>query len=355
MPESVGVNGLNGNSIPKEEIVAALETPIDFDFDLPDPEDEAIRESDFQQQLDTFWRICERFDLQTDIWRGRILRAVRDREKKGGEGRGAGFINWLKNREITKSQAYALIQLANSADTLLAEGQLDPNSINNFSKRAFVETAKAEPEIQKLVSEAAQQGDRITRREVKQLADEWTAMSSELLPDEVKEKATEGSLPARHLAPLVREMEKLPDSHLAEIRKEIAASPDIDTVKLMTSEAKNLAKYLDACAQVQTIRDSAIDLEMALEEALRLDCINTAADLVKQATNLEQTVGKLYTTWKRLGNVADRLYVETGASNPHLRSLLTCLETLTNDTIEVYLDESGDRLVRLRVISEGEA
>lgn len=352
MDDTTVANGSNG--ISNEEIVAALEIPADFDFKLPDPEDEEIEEFDFQQQLDTVWKICDRFDLQTDIWRGRILRSVRDREKKGGEGRGAGFLNWLKNREITKSQAYALIQLANSADTLLAEGQLDPESINNFSKRAFVETAKADPEIQKLVSEAAQKGDRITRREVKQLSDEWTAMSSELLPEEIKEKAAEGSLPARHLAPLVREMEKLPDSHLTEIKKEIAESPDIDTVKLMTSEAKNLAKYLDAAAQVQTLRESAVDMEMALEEALRIDCINTAADLVKQANNLEQTVGKLYTTWKRLGNVADRLYVETGASNPHLRSLLTCLETLTNDTIEVSLDETGERLIRLKVMSDDE-
>ncbi len=343
---------VNGNGISNEEIVAALEIPADFNFELPDPEDEAIQEADFQQQLDTVWKICDRFDLQTDIWRGRVLRSIRDREKKGGEGRGAGFINWLKNREITKSQAYALIQLANSADTLLAAGQLDPESINNFSKRAFVETAKSDPEVQQLVSEAAQKGDRITRREVKQLADEWTAMSSELLPDEVKVKAADGSLPTRHLAPLVREMEKLPDAHLAEIKKEIAESPDIDTVKLMTSEAKNLAKYLDAASQVQTLREGAIDMELALEEALRLECINTAADLVKQANTLEQTVGKLYTTWKRMGSVADRLYVETGASNPHLRSMLTCLETLTSDTIEVALDDTGDRLVRLKIMSD---
>ncbi|GAB4227691.1 MAG: hypothetical protein Kow0049_08090 [Stanieria sp.] len=340
------------SSISQEEIVAALKTPVDFNFQLPDPEDEQIQEFEFQQQVDSIWEVCDRFDLQTDIWRGRILRTVRDREKKGGDGRGSGFLNWLKNREITKSQAYALIQLANSADTLLAEGQLDPNSINNFSKRAFIETAKAEPEVQQLVSEAAQRGDRITRKEVKQLADEWTAMSSDLLPEEVKDKAAEGALPPRHLAPLVKELEKLPDSHLEEIKKEIAASPDIDTVKLMTTEARNLAKYLDAAAQVQTLRDATIDMEMALEEALRIDCLNTAADLVKQATTLEQTVARLYTTWKKLGSVADRLYVETGASNPHLRSLLTCLETLTNETIEVHLDEDGDRLVRLKILEE---
>ncbi|MDJ0508657.1 MAG: hypothetical protein QNJ64_05310 [Crocosphaera sp.] len=335
-----------------DDIRNALETPVDFNFELPDPEDEEIEEFDFQQQLDNVWKVCDRFDLQTDIWRGRILRAIRDREKKGGEGRGTGFLNWLKQREITKSQAYALIQLANSADTLLAEGILDPDAINNFSKRAFVETAKSEPEVQKLVSEAAQNGDRITRREVKQLSDEWTAMSSDLLPPEVKEKAEEGTLPPRHLAPLVREMEKLPDLHLETIQKEIAHSPDVDTVKLLTTDAKNLAKYLDAAAQVQTLKKSPLDLEMALDEAVRLECLNTAADLVKQASSLEQIVGKLYTTWKRLGSLSDRLYVDTGASNPHLRSMLTSLESLSGEVIEVQLDEAGEKTVRLKVLTD---
>ena len=103
-----------------EDIVAALQMPVDLNFDIPDPEDEGIQELDFQLQLDGFWKICDRFDLQTEIWRGRIIRAIRDREKKGGDGRGTGFLDWLKQREITKSQAYALIQLANSADSLLA-------------------------------------------------------------------------------------------------------------------------------------------------------------------------------------------------------------------------------------------
>ncbi|NBD17779.1 MAG: hypothetical protein GVY04_17085 [Cyanobacteria bacterium] len=334
------------------EIVAALETPTDLEFQLPDPEDEEIEETEFEQRLDEAWLVCERFDLQTDIWRGRILRAVRDREKIGGEGRGNGFLNWLKQREISKSQAYSLIQLANSADTLLEDGQLQASSINNFSKRAFVETAKSDPEVQKLVSEAADNGDRITRREVKELSDQWTAMSSELVPPIVKKKAESGSLSPSHLAPLVKEMEKLPESHLKSIQQEVEENPDVDTVKHLTSSAKNLSKYLDAAAQVQAIHNANLDMEMALEEALRLDCLNTAADLVKQATNLEQVVAKLYTTWKRVGSLADRLYVETGASNPHLRSLLSALETLSNDTIEVPLDDSSDRVVRLKIVNE---
>lgn len=321
------------------DVLALLGDQPQLDFNLPDPEDDQIPDGEFQQQLDTAWLVCDRFDLQTDIWRGRILRAIRDREKKGGDGRGTGFLNWLKSKEITKSQAYSLIQLANSADTLVEEGQLDPETVNNFSKRAFVETAKAPVEVQQLVTDAASRGDRITRREVKQLADEWTAMSSDLLPNEVKEKAASGTMASKHLAPLVKELGKLPDTHLQSIQEEVAANPDVDTVKQMTSEARSLAKYLDAAAQVQTLNQSSVDLELALDESLRLGCLSTASELLKQATQLEQSVAKLYLTWKRLGNLADRLYVDTGASTPHLRSMLNQLGPLSSEILEVPLQD----------------
>ncbi|MCT7954656.1 hypothetical protein [Laspinema palackyanum] len=337
-----------------EELAAVLENITDLNFNLPDPEDEDISEPDFEHQVDNAWKVCDHFDLQTDIWRGRILSAVRDREKIGGEGRGRGFLNWLKDREISKSQAYSLIELANSADTLLSQGDLDPDTINKFSKRAFVETAKSAPEVQQMVTQAARDGDRITRREVRQLSDEWTAMTSELLPEEVKEKATAGSLPPRYLAPLVREMEKLPPSHQVSIREEAAINPDVDTVKQLTSDARSLSKYLDAAAQVQAIAASSIDVEMALEEALRMGCLNTAADLVKQASQIEQTVAKLYTTWRRLGSLTDRLYVDTGASTPHLRMLLTCLDRLAGQVIEVPLGDEGDRTIRLQILSDSQ-
>ena len=333
------------------DLAAALEGITDLKFELPDPEDEQIPELEFQQQLDAAWQVCDRFDLQTEIWRGRILRAVRDREKKSGDSRGSGFLNWLKEREISKSQAYSLIQLANSADTLLAEGNLDPDAIRSFSKRAFIETSKASPEIQQLVTDAANKGDRITRREVRELTDEWTAMTSDLLPDEVKAKAADHSLPSRFLAPLVREFEKLPESHLAALQDEVAGNPSVDTLKQVTSDARNLSKYLDAAAQVQALNKGSLDMEMALEEALRLGCLNTASDLVKQAAQLEQTIAKLYTTWKRLGSLADRLYVDTGASTPHLRSLLNSLDILSGEVMEVSLGD-GDRTIRLRVLPE---
>ncbi len=331
------------------DLAAILSEPVNLDFQLPDPDDEEIPEQEFEQQLDVAWQECERFDLQTEIWLGRILRSIRDREKKTGDGRGTGFLNWLKEREISKSQAYAWIQLANSADTLLEQGHLDPSAINNFSKRAFVETAKATPEIQQMVSEAAQKGDRITRREVRQLTDEWTAMSSELLPDEVKAKAADNSLPTRYLAPLVREMEKLPENHQTFLRDEVAASPDVDTLRQATTEARYLAKYLKSAAQVQALNQEAVNVETALEEAQRVGCLNIAADLVNQASQLEQTIAKLYMTWKRISNLSDRLYVDTGASTPNLRSLLSCLEPLGGEVMEVQLGSVSDLTIRLQI------
>ncbi|NWF58507.1 MAG: hypothetical protein HXY43_04145 [Fischerella sp.] len=332
-----------------DDLAAALQQPADLDFELPDPEDEEIPEQEFQQQVEIAWQVCDRFDLQTEIWRGRILRAVRDREKKGGDGRGTGFLKWLKERELSKSQAYAWIQLANSADTLLEEGKLEPSAIKNFSKRAFVETAKSAPEVQVMVSEAAQKGDRITRREVRQLTDEWTAMSSELLPEPVKQKAAENALPPRYIAPLVKEMEKLPESHQKSLQKEIAQSPDVDTLKQVTSEARSLAKYLKAAAQVQALNEEEVDIETALIEAQRVGCLSIAADLVNQASQLEQTIAKMYMTWKRISNLADRLYVDTGASTPQLRSLLNCLEPLGSEVMELQLGSAGERTIRLQI------
>lgn len=325
-----------------------------LEFELPDPEDDLIPEFEFQQQIDQAWQVCDRFDLQTDIWRGRILRTVRDREKRNSDGRGTGFLNWLKDREISKSQAYALIEVATSADTLLEGGFLEPDDVNQFSKRAFVETAQSAPEVQQLVSDAARRGDRITRREVRQLSDDWTAVTSDLLPQQVKEKAADHTLPTRYLAPLVKEMQKLPITHQVVLRDTVAETPDVDTIKQVTAEARYLAKYLEAAARVQALTNESLDLEQALEEALRVGCLSATADLVSQASQLEQTAVKLFLTWKRLNSLSERVYLDSGQSTPHLRTLLSCLGNLSSEIIQTPLDDLGDRVVRLQVFPNEE-
>lgn len=325
-----------------------------LDFELPDPHDEAITDVEFLNQVEAVWLVCDRFDLQTEIWRGRILRAVRDREKRSGEGRGTGFLQWLQNHEISKTHAYRLIELANSAESLIDSGTLQPEAINRFSKSAFLETAQSEPEVQQLVSEAASDGKRITRREVRQLSDEWIGMSSELIPAAVKTKAANNSIPSRYLAPLARELEKLPPEHQSILQAELTETPDVDTLKQVTAEAKYLAKYLESATHVQALEQGGVDLPQALEEALRIGCLNTAADLVHQSAQLEQTIAKLYTTWKRLNKLSERLYVDSGASTPQLRQLLQALEKLSGDTVELEWGAGENNLhpilIRIKVM-----
>jgi hypothetical protein len=323
-------------------------------FHLPDPEDDQIADQEFERQVDLAWVVCDRFDLQTDIWRGRILKAVRDREKRRSD-RSIGFLNWLKEREISKSHAYDLMELATSADSLLEGGILAPEDVNAFSKRAFVETAQAAPEVQQMIGEAVQRGDRITRREVRQLSDDWTAVTSELLPSELKEKAANNTIPTRYIAPLVKEMEKLPELHQVTLRAEVAENPDVDTVKQVTNEARYLAKYLNSANQVQILNHESLDIEAALEEALRIGCLSSTAELVNQAAQVEQLTAKLYTTWRRLNSLSERVYLDSGSSTPNLRSLLSCLEPLTNEIIEVNLgdaDSNFSQLIRLKVLAE---
>jgi len=195
---------------------------------------------------------------------------------------------------------------------MLEDGLIESKDVNRFSKRAFIETAQASPEVQQIVSEAARRGDQITRKEVKNLSDDWTAMNSDLIPQSVRDKAADNTIPSRYLAPLVKEMEKLPPSHQQTLKNEVDENPNVDTLKQVTAEAKYLSRYIEAAAQVQSLDPEQINLELALDEALRVGCLNSAADLVNQATQLEQSAVKLYTAWKRMNKLSDRVYVDSG-------------------------------------------
>ena len=324
-----------------------------LELDLPDPEQDDISTMEFLARLEQAWAVCDRFDLQTEIWRGRILRAVRDREKRGGEGRGAGFLQWLREQEISKTRAYGLIQLAESADDLVVGGMLEQESVNQFSKRAFMETAQAAPEVQVMISEAANEGQEITRKQVRRLTDEFTAATSPLLPEEIRQRTQENLLPSKAVAPLVRELAKLPDEQQDDFRKVLQDEPELDRIKDVTSTARWITKATEAGIAVRAFQQGELNLEKAMQEALRLDALGLLADAVGQAQALEASVLKLHTSWRRLGGLQERLWVESGSSTPYLRDVLTALQSLSGVTMRVSLGElAGGKRVRLQIVEE---
>ena len=322
-------------------------------LELPDPESDSISTIEFLARLEEAWAVCDRFDLQTEIWRGRILRAVRDREKRGGEGRGTGFLQWLREQEISKTRAYTLIQLAESADGLVGEGLLEEASVNNFSKRAFLETAQADPEVQLMIAEAANGGQEITRKQVRRLSDEFTAATSPLLPEEIRQRTADNLLPPRAVAPLVKELAKLPEGQQEELRRVLREEPELERVKDVTSTARWLSKAAEAGLAVRAFQQGQLDFDKALQEAQRLDALGLLADAVGQAQALESAVLKLHTSWRRLGGLQERLWLESGSSTPHLRELLTALQSLSGSTLRVSLGElAGGKRVRLQLVEE---
>ena len=340
-------------SLPMAMDQMEVQAPPVLNLELPDPDSDTISTMEFLARLEEAWAVCDRFDLQTEIWRGRILAAVRDREKRGGEGRGAGFLQWLREREISKTRAYTLIQLAESAESLVGGGLLEQTSVNNFSKRAFLETAQADPEVQQMISEAANEGQQITRKQVRRLSDEFTAATSPLLPEEIRQRTADNLLPPRAVAPLVRELAKLPEVQQEDLRKVLREEPELERVKEVTCTARWLNKAAEAALAVRAFQQGELDFEKALQEAQRLDALGLLADAVGQAQALESAVLKLHTSWRRLGGLQERLWVESGSSTPHLRELLTALQSLSGSTLRVSLGElAGGKRVRLQLVEE---
>ncbi|MFM8277094.1 MAG: hypothetical protein ACKN89_08945, partial [Cyanobium sp.] len=263
------------------------------------------------------------------------------------------FLQWLREREISKTRAYTLIQLAESADGLVGEGLLESSSVNNFSKRAFIETAQAEPEVQQMISEAANEGQQITRKQVRRLHDEFTAATSPLLPDEIRQRTADNLLPPRAVAPLVRELARLPGPQQDDLRAVLREEPELDRVRDVTNTARWLTRLAEAGVAVRALQQLDLDLEGAIQEALRLDVLGILCDAVRQAQQLESAVLKLHTSWRRLNGLQERLWLESGSSTPHLRELITALQALSGTTLRVSLGElAGGKRLRLQLVEE---
>jgi len=62
---------------------------------------------------------------------------------------------------------------------------------------------------------------------------------------------------------------------------------------------------------------------------------------------------KLHTSWRRLGGLQGRLWVESGSSTPYLRDVLSVLQSLSGATMRVSLGElAGGKRVRLQLVEE---
>ena len=193
----------------------------------------------------------------------------------------------------------------------------------------------------------------ITRKQVRRLSDDYLAATSPLLPEEIRQRTAENLLPPRAVAPLVRELARLPEEQQHDLQRVLREEPELERVKDVTHTARWLYRATEASLSVRAFQQGELDVEKALQEAQRLDALGLLADAVSQAQALESAVLKLHTSWRRLGGLHERLWVESGSSTPHLRDLLTALQSLSGSTMRVSLGElAGGKRVRLQLVEE---
>ena len=155
------------------------------------------------------------------------------------------------------------------------------------------------------------------------------------------------------MAPLVKELAKLPELQQDDLRKVLRDEPELDRIKDVTHTARWITKATESGESVRAFQQGELDLEKAMQEAQRLDALGLLADAVGQAHALESAVLKLHTSWRRLGGLQERLWVESGSSTPYLRDVLSALQSLSGPTMRVSLGElAGGKRVRLQLVEE---
>jgi hypothetical protein len=145
----------------------------------------------------------------------------------------------------------------------------------------------------------------------------------------------------------------LPEAQQEDLRRALREEPELERVRDVTLTARWLDKAAQAALAVRAFQQGNLDFEKAIQEAQRLDALGLLADAVGQAQALESAVLKLHTSWRRLGGLQERLWVESGSSTPHLRELLTALQSLSGSTLRVSLGElAGGKRLRLQLVEE---
>ena len=204
-----------------------------------------------------------------------------------------------------------------------------------------------------MIAEAANKGSEITHKDVRRLSDEFTSVTSPLLPEEIRQRTQENLLSPKIVAPLAKELSKLPESLQEDLCQVLKESPEVESIKEVTNTARWIGKSNDASLSLRALQRENLNLDKATQEAQRIDALGFLADALTQSKSIEASVLRLYTSWRRLGDINERLWVESGSSTPYLRDVLNALQTLSGATMRVSLGElCGGKKIRLQIVEE---
>ena len=85
-----------------------------------------------------------------------------------------------------------------------------------------------------------------------------------MLPEEIRQRTQENLLPPRAVAPLVRELAKLPEPQQEDLRKVLRDEPELDRIKDVTSTARWITKATESGVAVRAFQQGELDLDRAM-------------------------------------------------------------------------------------------
>ena len=126
-----------------------------------------------------------------------------------------------------------------------------------------------------------------------------------------------------------------------------------NTIKEVTNAAKWIGKSNDASLSLRVLQRDDLDIDKATKEAQRIDSLGYLADAFTQAKSIESSILRFHTAWRRLGDINEKLWLESGSSTPYLREVIKALQSLTGANMRVSLGEVfGGKKIRLQIVEE---
>lgn len=298
---------------------------------LPELQLQFAQDSDIdraEQEARSLLKFCDNIDLETQIRRGRIIRAIADLHRlKECSSRTE---SWLKDLGLTPKKANELIQAANQADGLMEAGTLTEIGLKNISSRAFIETANKAPEATPAIVSDAENGVKVGVDYARRIVCEQTVNSADV-SENFKQLVEDGGFKAKAAVKLLENIDEITQEEAitqeygAKLKQELDSISG-DAVRVIAENAQALRKIEETAPYCTILQQEELGVERLIEECHQLEALPLLASVLASIKDIETLAAKLSSKLSIFEKNSDRLYVETGAGQVETRKLVDLLK-----------------------------
>ena len=273
--------------------------------------------------------------IGADVSKGKLLLQIQEFfSSTFKEGWAKSYRVFLRNHDLTTVKATRLMQIAGNAEESFGE---DADIVaGRLTRQAFYLACEAPAEARAIIKEMAmEEGPVLRKGDIRQKIDEWEATTSDILPASIKKRLNDGSLPVAKVAPVVRELQQMPEQLAIHFTEELSEPEFVaEELKQVHKDAKNVNKIVEKLPNIPAIPEELNEgiINESLGDSIYIDF---TAKVVSLAEKVQTYATRLYSAHRALSNAVDKLYCETGASHPHLRQMIAGLDTLAGRTVKI--------------------